>query len=310
MLAQHRERPFSEEGWLFELKHDGFRLLASRGPSGVRLFYRRGSEVTAAYPELAAPLLALPVSRVLLDGEVVILGPDGRARFQALQTRALVGDRAQAARAARLAPVVYYAFDLLGLADLDLRPLPLRRRKALLFELLEGGGALRHVDHVETDGEALFAEVERLGLEGMVAKRADSPYRAGRHPDWRKVRVERSGDFVVVGLSRGNSRDVGGLHLAARARGRLVYAGRVGSGLGEDVLARIRALFAPLQRPDAPCAGPVPMGRGHVWVDPRVVCSVRYREWTEEGLLRQPVFLGFRPDKGVADCTGAPRHLG
>jgi bifunctional non-homologous end joining protein LigD len=289
--------PFDRPGWIFELKYDGFRLLAGNEEGCARLRYRGGSDATAAFPEVAAALAALP-GNVVLDGEVVVVDEAGRTHFQRMQKRRMLRRPEEVARAAAGGlRATYFAFDLLGLEGYDLRPLPLRERKDTLRRLLPRGGALRYVDHVVGRGVALYEEVRKLDLEGLVAKRADAPYSAGRSSDWVKVPVVRTGEFVVVGFTRPGLGMDGGLHLAARERRGLVYAGRVGSGLG-GVLAEVRETLAGFRRAEAACAD-APRGRDHTWVEPRVVCEVRYRERTEEGLLRHPVFVRFRPERSA-----------
>jgi len=296
--------PFDREGWTFELKHDGFRLLAGNEDGRPRLRYRGGSDATAAFPEVAAAMGALPRD-VVLDGEVVVVDEAGRTHFQRMQKRLMLRRPGEVARAAA-GPLraTLFAFDLLGLEAYDLRPLPLRERKGLLRGLLPRGGAIRYVDHVADRGLALYEEARKLDLEGLVAKRADAPYSAGRSPDWIKVPIVRTGEFVVVGFTRPGLGMDGGLHLAARERGRLVYAGRVGSGLA-NMLAEVRETLAGLRRAEAACAH-APRGRDHTWVEPRVVCEVRYRERTEEGLLRHPVFVRFRPERSRRAGAGSP----
>jgi bifunctional non-homologous end joining protein LigD len=257
------------------------------------------------FPEVARAVRALPFAGLVLDGEVVVLDEEARPSFQRLQKRALLQRTADIQRAAVELPATYYAFDLLAFEDFDLRPLPLLERKALLRRVLPKAGPLRYLDHVEEQGEAFYAEVSRLGLEGIVAKRAEGPYRAGRSADWLKLRVDRSADFVVVGftLPEGSRVGFGALHLAAYESGALVYAGRAGSGFSEQQLQQVRAELEADRRSEPPCQGPVPTGKGHVWVEPRLVCEVRYKEWTDDHLLRQPVFLRFRDDKRPEECV-------
>ena len=301
MLAGATAVPFDREGWIFELKYDGFRLLAANEEGRARLRYRGGSDATAAFPEVAAALRALPRD-IVMDGEVVVIDEAGRTHFQRMQKRLMLRRPDEVARAAagRLR-ATYFAFDLLGLEGYDLRALPLRERKGLLRSVLAGSGAVRYVDHVDGRGVALYEEVRKLDLEGLVAKRAGASYAAGRSHDWIKVPVVRTGEFVVVGFTRPGLGMDGGLHLAARERAGLVYAGRVGSGLG-GMLAEVRETLAAFRRAEAACAG-APRGRDHTWVDPRVVCEVRYRERTEEGLLRHPVFVRFRPERTRARAS-------
>ncbi|HSS43886.1 MAG TPA: DNA ligase D, partial [Thermoanaerobaculia bacterium] len=186
-------------------------------------------------------------------------------------------------------------------------------RKSLLKLLLPRAGPLRYADHIEERGEELFEQVRAMGLEGVVGKKADAPYRAGRSGDWIKVRLDRTGDFVVVGLTqpRGSRAGFGALHLAVSDGGSLVYAGRVGTGFTEKQLKQLRAQLASAERDTPACSGALPQGKGHIWVEPRMVCEVRYKEWTKEGLLRQPAFLRFRDDKPIEECVreGEPAQL-
>ena len=294
MLAEP-SAPFSAPGWVFEIKYDGFRMRAGRRRGRPLLRYRSGIDATGAFPEIAADLADLPDGDVVLDGEVCVLGPDGRPAFQRLQQR-FQARGADARRAAGQDPATLFAFDLLAVGGRDRRALPLLERKAALRALLPPGSRLRFVDHAPEDGRAFFDEARRLGLEGVVGKRADSPYVAGRSRDWRKVRAERTGDFVVVGYTRAALGEEGGLHLASWDGGVLRYAGRVGSGFEAGVLEEARALLGPLLRSAPSCAG-APAGKRHVWVEPAVVCEVRYKEMTEAGLLRHPVFLRFQRDR-------------
>jgi bifunctional non-homologous end joining protein LigD len=304
MLAETRDDPFSSPDWLFELKHDGFRLLAGREGREVRLVYRRGGDATHVFPEIARAVQALPIPDLVMDGEVVVLDEAGRPSFQGLQKRVQLIRRTDLARAALDRPATLFAFDLLGYDGLDLRSLPLVVRKEALARVLPPSGPLRYADHVMAQGEAFYAEVRRLGLEGIVAKRADSPYVGGRSPHWVKLRVDRTGDFVVVGFTRptGNRTGFGALHLGSYQGERLVYVGRAGSGFADQQLASVRRQLDDMVRPECACEGPLPAGREHVWVEPELVAEVRYKEWTEEGLLRQPVFLRFRGDKTPPEC--------
>jgi bifunctional non-homologous end joining protein LigD len=309
MLAEAADAPFDRAGWLFELKYDGYRLAAIRAGARARLRTRSGEDATAAFPEVAKAIEMLPVDAVL-DGEVVVLAPDGRPSFQALQGRGQLTRPEDVARAAYESPATLFAFDLLSLAGLDVRSLPLADRKRLLSAVVPRLGAVRYADHVEGEGEALYREVEARGLEGIVGKRADAPYRSGRSPAWRKVRALRTGDFAVVGFTapRGGRARFGALLLAVRDGDRWVYAGSVGSGFTDRQLDALHARLAPRTRPTPPCEGPVPRGRGNTWVEPEAVVEVRFTEWTAEGLLRQPVFLRVRDDKRPEEAIreGAP----
>ena len=308
MLAETAEKPFDDPAWLFELKHDGFRVLAERDGGTPRLVYRRGRDATATYPDVARAVAALPFGDLVLDGEVVVLDEEGRPSFQRLQRRAQQRRTTDVQRAALELPATYYAFDLLGFEGFDLRPLPLVERKRLLQSVLPRAGPVRFLDHIEERGEAFYAEVSRLSLEGLVAKRKDAPYRPGRSPHWLKLRTERVDDFVVVGFTepQGGRVGFGALHLAAFQGPALVYCGRAGSGFAEEQLVTLRAALEADRRDSPACTGPLPADRGHVWVEPRLVAEVRYLTWTDEGLLRQPVFIRLRDDKHPSECPMPP----
>jgi bifunctional non-homologous end joining protein LigD len=305
MLAETAEKPFTRKDWLFEPKLDGYRVLAARVKGGSRLVTRNGNDCAASFPEVIRAVAALPFERLLLDGEVVALDDEGRPSFQRLQGRARFLRPIDIRHAAVEYPVTYYAFDLLGFEDFDLRPLPLTQRKELLRRVLPPLGALRYLEHVEEEGEVLYHEAERLGLEGVVAKKANAPYKGGRSPHWIKIRSRKTDDFVVVGFSapKGSRGGFGALQLADYMNSELVYAGRAGSGFSDKQLAEVTRQLEQHKRADPPCSGPIPQEKGITWVEPLLVCEVEFTEWTHEGLLRQPVFLRFRDDKRPEECV-------
>ncbi len=311
MTAETAERPFSGPGWLFELKYDGYRVLAGRHAGRATLRYRSGMDATRLFPEITRAVAALPFDSLILDGEVVVLDDDARPAFQRLQSRNMLTRRADIERSAIEHPATFYAFDLPSLLGFDLRGLPLALRKALLKRVVPVAGPLRFADHVDERGEELFAQVSGLGLEGLMAKKVDSHYRRGRSADWLKIRTDRTGDFAIVGFrlseEKGRADTLGALHVAARAGPArkgvpLVYAGRVGSGFTQRQLEELRQLLEPTRRPEPACAKTVDITRDDVWVTPHLVCEVRYKEWTDEDRLRHPVFLRLREDKAVYEC--------
>jgi bifunctional non-homologous end joining protein LigD len=310
MLAQLQPEPFSKSGWLFELKYDGYRLVAGRTQSAssarpeVRLFYRSGREATALFPDLVRALSALPYDLVL-DGEVAVLDETGRPRFSRLQKRALLSRRRDVQRASVSLPAVYFAFDLLGFGGYDLRRLPLVERKRYLRRILPAAGPVRYTDHVEERGEAMYEQVHAMGLEGIVAKKMDAPYRGGRSSRWIKVRAERVGDFVVVGFTEPKSSrsGFGALHIAVHQAGEYRYAGRVGTGFSDLQLDEIRSRLDALRTDEPPCTGDQPNGVTHHWVEPELVAEVRFIEYTEAGHLRHPVFVRLRDDKSPDECV-------
>ncbi|MDH4043992.1 MAG: DNA ligase D [Gemmatimonadota bacterium] len=303
MLAETCAEPFDREGWLFEIKYDGYRMLAEAGAGSSRLVSRNENDFTTSFPELARALRALPCGHVVLDGEVVVHDQAGLPSFQRLQKRARLTRGPDVRRAAVELPATLYVFDILGFEGWDLRELPLQDRKSLVRELLPPVGPLRYADHIEQTGGAFFAQAVEMGLEGIVGKRADAPYRAGRSPHWQKVRADLTDDFVVVGFTapKGSREGFGALHVAWYADDTLVYAGRVGTGFRSEDLTAVRDTLEGMVVDAAPCTG-APTGQEHRWTEPAMVVEVRYKEVTEEGLLRQPVFVRFRDDKPPEDC--------
>ena len=329
MLAVTGDRPFSRKGWIYELKYDGYRLVAAKDGGSVFLRYRNGGDVTALYPELTRALRALPVRSLVLDGEVTVLDAGGRPSFAKLQTRALLSRPVDIEQAAVRRPATLFAFDLVAFEGSDLRSLPLVERKALLAKVLPPAGPLRYSDHIEEQGEAFFEQVAAMGLEGAMAKDGDSRYVGRRSSSWVKLRTERTGDFAIVGMSppKGSRVGFGSLHLAVwdpEAAG-LVYAGRVGAGFSDAALSELTERLTQAQLEAPPCrspaddeltAGDLMGGRleDQTWVepDPELICEVRYKEWTPHGMLRHPVFLCLRDDKPIEDCVrrAGPRAPG
>jgi bifunctional non-homologous end joining protein LigD len=312
MLATPAARPFSRPGWVFEVKYDGVRVLAARRGQTVELVGRSGQAVTGRYPEIAAALRLLPAEHFVLDGEIVAFDDRGRPSFQRLQARMFSRRRADVAAALRTHPVVGIFFDCLALEGHDLRRLPLLARKECLRLVVPPLGVVRYGDHVAEHGEAFYELVSEQRLEGIVAKRAASAYVSGRSRDWVKIKCQRRQEFVIGGYTppRGARRFFGALHLGLYDGGRLVYVSKVGSGFDDAALARVWAALQPLARPTSPFAEGTPPGRGHRWVEPRLVCEVRFAEWTRDGGLRHPVFLGLRPDRVPEDCRREVPHPG
>lgn len=307
MLAVPRERPFSQAGWVFEVKYDGYRLVAGKEGEQVVLLSRNGNDLSGAFPEIARAVRALPFERLVLDGEVVVHDESGLPSFERLQRRGRLTRRPAIERAAVELPATLYVIDLLGFAGYDVRPLALVDRKRLLAGLLPSVGVLRYSEHIAGHGERLYEQICALGLEGMVGKAADSRYRGGRSREWVKIKAEQTDDFVVVGFTvpKGSRSGFGALHLAQFVADRLVYAGRVGSGFTEGELGEARARLMRSIRADAPCEIPPDADTGVVahWVEPKLVCEVRFKERTGGGLLRAPVFVRFREDKPPAECV-------
>lgn len=307
-LAESRTTAFTAPGWLFELKFDGFRLLAERVGGEVRLLLRRGREATALFPEIVEALAALPGPDFILDGELVIQDDQGRPIFHRLLKRSTLAHRKDVASAAHLDPAVFFAFDVLMLDGHDTRALPLRQRKELLFGLVKklDGARVLPVEHVETQGEALLEAVKAQGLEGVMAKRADAPYVGGRSERWLKVALTQTADFAVTGFAEGD----GALSLSTWDGARWLYAGKVGAGYNPKVAAPVREALRANEVAAPVCEGAVPMDSEMRWVTPTLVVEVRYKSWPDGLSLREPVFLRFRPDKRPEECeTPADKRL-
>lgn len=291
--------PFDRAGWLFEFKYDGYRLIARRRGQHLKLWSRNGRDLTDRFPELEHALKLLPFDAFTIDGEVVVHDSAARPDFGALIERVNLPTRAAIKDAARRKSATLYAFDLIDLLGHRTTDLGLSRRKALLESILPTTGPVRYSQHVERHGRKAFEAARKLGLEGVVGKRADSPYRHARSSDWIKVRTEQSGDFVIVGSTQAKSAagDLGALAIAEYRAGQLCYAGRVGSGFTTALRTELAARLA-----KAPAGPELIHDQAVRWVQGDLVCEVAYREVTRAGHLRHPVFLRMRPDKSPRDC--------
>ncbi|HSJ70810.1 MAG TPA: DNA ligase D [Acidimicrobiia bacterium] len=297
MLASTADAAFSDPDWLFEIKYDGYRMILDKADRRVRLRYRSGLDASAVFPEIVSAARRLPVDTVTLDGEVVVLDELGKPSFASLQRRGALTNRFEVASVAARSPATFFAFDIVAVGDLDTRPVALVERKELVRAITPSLGPIRYADHVSGLGEAMFAEVSRMGLEGIIAKHSSSTYSAGRSDAWRKVRVEQNGRFAVVGYTvpRGTRSGLGALHLAVRYGARLMYAGRVGTGFSHATLSELRSLLEPDEVPVPEVEGDLPASSENRWVTPRWMATVRYKEFTEAGSLRHPVFESFEP---------------
>jgi len=304
MLAERATEVFDHPDWIYEFKFDGYRFLALKDGDRIVLQTRNGHDWTASFPDIARALARLPYDRLIVDGEITVHDDVGLPSFQRLQKRARLKRAPDIHRAALELPATYYLFDLLSAGPYDVRPLPLVERKRLLRMIVPASGVLRFSDHVAEHGTALFGQVESLGLEGIIAKRADSVYRAGRSSAWQKVRSQRTDEFVVVGWKRAsdNADAIGSLHLGLFVEGTLRYAGSVGTGFDGAMLRELKRRLSPTVV-ERPAAEGTPRDRNAVWVEPALVVEVRYLEWTDEGLLRHPVFLRIRDDKRPEECV-------
>ena len=305
MLATLEERPPSDKGWLFEIKFDGVRVLAARRGEQVELYGRSGQLITGRYPDLVRALLALPVEHFVIDGEIVALDDNGRPSFQRLQPRMALTDPREIEAAAARVPVEGVFFDCLALDGRDLRRLPLTRRKDCLRLLVPPLGPVHYVDHVLEHGAAFLEAANEQRLEGIVAKKAASSYSGGRSRDWIKVKCQRRQEFVIGGYTdpQGSRGHFGALHIGGYDGARLVYVSKVGTGFDQAGLKSLWEKLQPLARATPPFdTGAIPIGKSHHWVEPRLVCEVRFSDWTKDGGLRHPTFIALRSDKRPEEC--------
>ncbi|GAB3671481.1 non-homologous end-joining DNA ligase [Salinisphaera aquimarina] len=303
MLATLSDTPFSHAGWIFERKLDGIRLLVFREGDHIELLTRNGKARNAHFPELVELFARQPCRRFVLDGEVVAF--DGKiTRFARLQQRAGISDPDEA-RSSGIA-IYFYAFDVPWLDGIDLRRVGLRERKKVLRSAFGFGGGLRYTAHRNGSGQAYLAQACDKGWEGIVAKRADSVYRRGRSKRWLKLKCEHGQEFVIGGFTdpQGSRHGLGALLVGYYQNDALVYAGRVGTGFDDDELARLHRALAAAERQTSPFADPpAGSGDGLHWVTPERVVEIGFNEWTVDGKLRHPRYLGERDDKAPQDVV-------
>jgi bifunctional non-homologous end joining protein LigD len=302
-LATLTRDRFSDPAWIYERKFDGERCIAYRDGDQVRLMSRNGRQVNSTYPELASALGSQQAPEFVVDGEVVAFR--GRATsFSELQQR--LGVRNPGPQLIRAVPVYYYIFDVLYADGTDVRRLSLLDRKRRLRRLLTFEDPLRFAVHRNRDGEAFFAQACSRGWEGLIAKRADAPYTAGRSRDWLKFKCENSQEFVIGGYTdpQGSRAGFGALLIGYYDdSGALAYAGKVGTGFDDETLARLHSELTALEQ-GSPAfdRGSLPRSRVH-WVEPRLVAQVGFTEWTSAGQLRHPRYQGLRRDKEAREVV-------
>jgi len=294
MKAVLSDTPFSDPDWIFERKLDGIRCIAIKDRSGVSLMSRTARRMNDQFPEVAAALAKEPADDFVVDGEVVAFR-DGVTSFERLQQR----------HRARV-PVYYYVFDLPRLEGEDLRALPLRERKARLRRALHFDGPIRLNPHRNGEhGEELYREACRKGLEGVIAKRADSAYSGKRSRDWLKLKCHAEQELVIGGYTapRGSRTEFGALLVGYHENGVLRYAGKVGTGFDHETLRELGARMRELEEDGSPFAPFKPLPPGTHWIRPELVAQIAFAEWTRDGRLRHPRYLGLRDDKPARDVV-------
>lgn len=288
MLTTLVEEPFNSKEWLFEIKLDGFRAIADLTKSSPKLYSRNKNLFNESFPHLIEELKALDRDAVL-DGEIVALDKEGISHFQSLQN----WQRDSSA-------IYYYVFDLLYLDGKDLRHLPLVDRKNRLKKLIKGNSFVRYLDHVEDSGVKFFNACKKVGCEGIVGKKKQSFYNSGmRSKEWVKIKAEQEQEFVICGYTRPRKgrKHFGALIVGVYEKKNLVYAGHVGGGFSEKKLKEIKELLMPLETEKCPLKIKPKTNEAVTWVKPQYICEVKFKEWTDEGTLRMPIFIGLREDK-------------
>lgn len=290
-LATLRDDPPDGDEWLHERKYDGYRLQALIKGDKARLMTRNEKDWTGRYPKIAEALGALNVENAAIDGELVAMNKEGRSDFGLLQNAADERD----------VKLVYYAFDLLHYNGENLRSKPQLERKEQLKKLLKNSpGAVRYSAHKRGGGAEALAKACKDGYEGIVSKKADAPYRAGRGTTWIKTKCTGNDEFIIVGYRRSDKkgRPFSSLLLGVYDDNRLIYRGRVGTGFDEETLKRLSSKMKPLERKTSPFAETPKDARDRaVWLTPKLVAQIAYTEVTSDGRLRHPSFLGLREDK-------------
>jgi bifunctional non-homologous end joining protein LigD len=306
MKATLAKLPSDDGGWGYEIKWDGVRAIAYCEPGHVRLESRSLREITAQYPEVGRIREAIGGDSVILDGELVAFDDNGRPSFQRLQRRMHVASESEVRRRMRDTPVVYVIFDLLYADGKALFDLPYEERRARLEELRLEGEAWQTPAYHRGEGAALQEASRKQDLEGIIAKRLDSPYRPGkRSREWLKVKNHREQEVVIGGWLPGKGRregELGALLVGYHRDGKLVYAGKVGTGFAQPDLRLLRERLAPLERDTSPFEGRQPE-KGSNFVEPELVAEVEFSEWTNAGTMRHPSYKGLRDDKPAADVV-------
>lgn len=303
MLATLVDRTPDGEGWWYERKYDGIRLIGVRSRSEVTLWTRNRLARTDSYPELVDALASQPHDRFVVDGEVVAFDGD-QTSFAMLQKRAGVHGGRMAAVSG--VDIFFYAFDLLHLDGIDVRAAPLERRAGLLADAFEFDDPLRFSSHRTGDADELLADACRHGWEGLIAKQVASTYESTRSRAWLKLKCVRNQEVVIGGWTdpKGSRSGLGALLIGYYDRDqRFVFAGKVGTGFDASTLHDLQRMLSPLERKTSPFDEGSPRGRDLHWVTPKLVCQVGFTEWTDAGRLRHPRYLGIRDDKSASEVV-------
>ncbi len=294
-LATLTDDAFDDEDWIFEIKWDGYRTIAEIENSKVELYSRNHKSFNQKFGAIADALSSIKTD-VILDGEVVVVDEEGRSNFQLLQNYQKTGK----------GNIVYYVFDILYLNQYDLQDLPLLRRKEILKEFLPDIPKIRISEYIEKNGTDFFTAAAEKKLEGMIAKKSNSPYRAGkRSKEWLKVKTSYRQEAVIGGFTepKGSRSNFGALILGVYENDELIYIGHTGGGFNEEDLKEVHSKLKRLERKTSPFKDEPKTNTPATWVTPKLVCEVNFSEWTDEGLMRHPIFIGLREDKEASEVV-------
>ncbi len=289
MLAKLHDTAFDDKNWLFEIKWDGYRAIAEIDGKKTRLYSRNGLSFENKYPQVFEQLSKIK-QKVVIDGEIVALNKKGIPSFQLLQQYETAGN----------VPLVYYVFDILKLGNRSLEKEPLAERKKILQHLLPDNNIIRYCDHITGKGLAFFKQVKKQGLEGMIAKKADSLYYENtRSSDWLKIKNVLTDEAVIAGYTapRNSRKYFGALILGVYKKNKLVYIGHTGTGFTDKILKTVYDKLQPLIVSASPFDEAVKVNSPVTWVKPKLVCNLKFTEVTADGNRRHPVFMGLRNDK-------------
>jgi len=302
MLAKETKQPFDDQDWIFEIKWDGYRAIAELNKDEVKLYSRNGNLFNAKYPEIIDALAQMDVEAVL-DGEIVAMDEQGNPNFQLLQNY----------NGRQPYPIYYYVFDILKLNNQSVMELPLVKRKELLrtfilFRTLIKNSIIKYSDHIEENGKEMYALMAERNMEGIMAKKADSPYLPGqRTADWLKIKYRKTTDAIICGFTEpeGERKYFGALILGLMQGHTIKYIGHTGTGFDKSSLKNLYEQLKPLAMPQSPFNETVKTNTPVTWVKPALVCEVEFTEKTRDGMLRNPAFIRLRQDKPVEDTTMA-----
>jgi bifunctional non-homologous end joining protein LigD len=296
MLANSRKQPFNDTGWIFEVKLDGFRMIADIKKNSLRIYSRNNVTWNDRFGEIAGILKKKIKQPCVLDGELVVLNEKGVPSFE------MIHEYFQK----KEGTPVYYVFDVLFLNGRDLRPLELGERKKILKKLIKKSNNIRPCEYVEGNGVAFFNILKKNGFEGVVAKNKKSRYESGeRSGAWIKIKAFLSQEAVICGFTApgGSRKRFGALILGVKTKKGLRHIGQAGSGFSEEMLELVYKKLRPLITKKSPFAEPVLTNTPAVWVKPKLVAEIKFSEWTKDGIMRQPTFQGLREDKSAEEVV-------